>query len=134
MANVNCGCKFNCTGLAVITSLIIGIVGAFLTITAVITLAPLFLGIVIGIALIFLIALLLTVGSGNCISRRCETALDALLVGIIGTVVTAALLLAVTFAATSVIGAIVVGLLLFFVSLIITESACLARCLAECND
>ena len=134
MANINCGCKINCTGLAVITSLIISIVGVFLTITAVITLAPLFLGIVIGVALLFLVVLLLTIGSGNCIFKRCEATLDALLVGIIGTIVTAALLLAVTFAATSVIGAIVTGLLLFFVSLIITASACLARCLAECNE
>lgn len=134
MDNMNCGCKINCVGIAFIVSLIVGIVAAFLTITAVITLSPLFLGIAFGIAIVYLAVIFLVTGFGNCFTRRCEGALNALLLGILGTIITSGILFAVTFAATSVIGAIIAGALLFFFALIVTATACLVRCLAECVD
>lgn len=134
MANLNCGCRFSCTGIAVIASLILGIIAAFLRITAVITLSPLFLGIVFGIAVVYLAIILFFTGMGGCVARRCETALNAVLFGIVGTIVAVAVLFAVTFAATSVLGAIINGLLIFFFALIITATTCLIKCLAECKD
>ena len=134
MANMNCYCRFNCTGIALIVSLLVGIVAAFLRITATITLSTLFLGIAAGVALVFLAIILFITGLGRCVSRRCETALNAVLLGIVGTIITAVILLAITFVATSVIGAIITGALLFFVTLIITASVCLIKCLAACDD
>lgn len=134
MANINCGCRLNCTGVALVTSLIVGIITAFLRITAVITIAPLFLGIAFGIAVVYLAVILLISGLGGCIARRCESALNAVLLGIVGTILTSGILFAITFAATSVIGAIITGALLFFFALIITSTACFVRCLTECND
>jgi hypothetical protein len=40
--------------------------------------------------------------------------------------------LAVGFAATSILGAIITGVLLFFVSLFLTATACLVKCLEGC--
>ena len=42
-----------------------------------------------------------------------------------------AVLLAIPFAATSIVGAVLVGLLLLFFSLIFTASACLVKCRAS---
>jgi hypothetical protein len=42
-------------------------------------------------------------------------------------------LLGITFAATSIIGSIISGALLFFFSLMITTATCLIRCRNNCN-
>ncbi len=116
-----------CTTLAVIASAILGVVAAFLQITAVITVTPAFLWVALGIAVVYLAILLATTGccraSANCRCGNC--ALAAVLTGILGTALTSVVLLAITFAATSIVGAIIVGLLIFFLSLIITATACL---------
>ena len=54
-----CNCKLNCVGLAVIASIIIGIVTAMLRITAVITVTPAFLWVLFGIAVVYLAIVLL---------------------------------------------------------------------------
>lgn len=125
-----------CTTIAIIASVIIGIVAAFLRITAVITVTPAFLWVVFGIAVAYLAVLLGTMaitrrsGYRSCLC----TTLAVLLAGILGTILFSILLLAITFAATSIIGAIIVGLLLLSFSLIISTTACLVLCLANCND
>ena len=136
MANMNCCCKADCTGLAVVASIIIGIIAAFLRFSAVITVTPAFLWVTFGIAVVYLAATLLVslvargIGIRGCIC----SILPVLLTGILGTILTSVVLLAITFVATSVIGAIITGLLLAFFSITLTTIACLAKCITGCND
>ena len=130
--NNNCCFRCSCTLFAVIASAIIGIVTAFLTFSATITVTPAFLWTLFGIAIGYLAVNLVTNAYLSC---RCGTictrrTIVGLLVGILGTILTSVILLGITFAATSVIGAIITGLLLFFFSLIVSETACLAKYLA----
>ena len=132
MSNFCCDCKSNCTVLSIVASLVIGIITAFLTITAAITVTPAFLWVVLGVAVVYLAILLFTRGRDN---RVCACSiLPVLLAGILGTILLAIVLLGVTFAATSVIGAIITGLLLAFLSLIFTTTACLVTCEAGCDN
>ena len=129
MALFNCEGRNNCVGLGVVASVIIGVIAAFLQITAVITVTPAFLWVVFGIAVGYL-AILLAASFLPRPQSGCNTArltLTALLTGILGTVLVAVILLAIPFAATSVVGAILVGLLLLFFSLTVTASACLVK-------
>ena len=132
----NCETKFNCTGIAIVASLILGIIAAFLQITAVLTIPPiLFAGVVI-IALVYLavalIAISLTHTSTTC--RTLCSVLSVLLFGILGSVLFAVILLIIDVAATSVIGSILVGLLAFSFSLLLMTTACLIKCIARCDD
>ena len=132
----NCETKFNCTGIAIVASLILGIIAAFLQITAVLTIPPiLFAGVVI-IALVYLavalIAISLTHASTTC--RTLCSVLSVLLFGILGSVLFAVILLIIDVAATSVIGSILVGLLAFSFSLLLMTTACLIKCIARCDD
>lgn len=132
----SCSCRNNCTGLAIIASILIGVITAFLTITAVITVTPAFLWTVFGIAVVYLGVVLISAslgrGSGT---RSCVCSiLPVFLAGILGTILTSVILLAITFAATSIIGAIITGALLLFFSLVITSTTCLVKCVAGCSD
>ncbi len=131
--NCNCGCRLGCAGLALIASAIIGVVAAFLSFAALITVTPAFLWVLFGIAVGTLGITLL--GSSACPSdgRYCCRYLRQLIAGILGTVLTSVILLGITFAATSIVGAIITGLLLFFFSLTITSAACLVKCRYDCD-
>lgn len=123
--------RCDCTLFAIVASVIIGIITAFLRITAVITVTPAFLWVLFGIAIGFLAVLL---GISPRLQRSDTdgclcTVIPALLTGILGTVLLSAILLAITFVATSIIGAIITGLLLLFFSLTITSAACLVKCI-----
>ncbi len=128
-------CRSNCTVIAVVASLVIGIITAFLQITAAITLTPAFLWVLLSIAVVYLAV---TLVSGALFRREsCNdlcTIVTAQLVGILGTVLLSIVFLAIEFAATSIIGAILTGGLLFFFFLIVTSTACLVRCFFNCND
>lgn len=131
-----CNCKCNCTIAAIVVSLIVGIITAFLQITAVITVAPAFLWVALGIAVVYLGILVLNAGTSCCIRNnecRCA-ALDGFLAAILGTILFSVILLAVGIVATSVVSAILVGILLFFLSLVFTEAACYVRTLAACDQ
>lgn len=136
MSNLCCSNRSECIGLGVLASIVIGIVTAFLTFSAVITVGSAFLWVALGVALVYLALTLAAavlsrlIGTHSCLCRI----LPVLLTGILGTILTALVLLAVTFAATSVIGAIITGLLLLFFSLIITSVACLIKCIASCSE
>lgn len=136
MALCNCNSRWNCTSLTVIASVIIGVIAAFLQITAVITVAPVFLWVTFGIAVGYLAVTLI----GAALARRenggvgCYSTLTAQLVGILGTILFSVILLAIPFAATSFLGAIVVGLLLFFFTLTVTATACVVKCLANSRN
>ena len=127
-----CDNKPGCVTLAIIASAILGVIAALLQITAVITVTPAFLWVALGIAIVYLAVLL---GTRCCRENTCRcqnSTLCAILTGILGTALTSVILLAVTFAATSIVGAIFVGLLVLFLSLIITATACLvARCCGQ---
>ena len=131
-----CDSNCSCVGIAAILSGIIGVIAAFLQITAVITVTPVFLWVVFGIAVGYL-AITLAVAPaiqqyGGC--RRICATVAGLLTGVLLTVLAAVVLLAITFAATSVIGAIVVGILIFAIALTLGSTACLVKCLLECNN
>lgn len=134
--NCNCSCKCGCTAAAVIVSVIVGVIAAFLQITGVITVAPVFLWVALGIAVVYLgvlvVATALARRSEQC-GCKCET-LNTLLTGILGTILFSVVLLAVGITATSVVSAILVGLLLAFLSLTLTGSACFVRCTADCGN
>lgn len=128
----NCNCRYNCIDLAIVASIIIGIIAAALSVTGIIALTPAFLWVVGGIAVVYLaVVLVIAAFRGFC---GCRQILSVLLVGIIGTILTSVILLAISFAVTSIIGTIIVGLLIIFASLIFTATACLARCFARCTD
>lgn len=136
MANSNSGCHNDCAGRAVIASIIIGIITAVLRIIGVITLTPAFLWVLFGIAVVFLGIALFASGTGHLKGARlclCKI-LPVFLTGILGTVLTSVILLGITFAATSIIGAIIAGALLLFFSLFIISAACLVKCLAGCSE
>lgn len=134
----NCGCisDFNCNILSVIASVIIGVVTVLLTITATITVTPAFLWVLLGIAVVYLAVLLLTTSRFACknICRCLRTPIGLIIAGILGTILTSIILLGITFAATSIIGALITGALLFFFSLLITSVACLVRCFSGISN
>lgn len=137
MALFGCDNRCGCTFIGFIASIIIGIVAAILRFTAVITVTPTFLWVLFGIAMVYLaLALVGTAHAGtDRSSRPCIcSALSALITGILGTILFSVVLLAIEFVATSVLGAIFVGALLFFFSLTITSTACLVKCYAGCDE
>lgn len=134
MSNSTCNGRYNCVDIAVFASVIIGIIAGVLTFTAVITATPAFLWVVFGVAIGYL-AVLLFSASRLRTSLRCGyTALVAVLVGILGTLLFSVILLAISFAATSVLGAMFTGLLLGFFTLTVTATVCLIKRIVLCNE
>lgn len=135
MSMFGCNCRCNCTLAAIFLSVIAGVLGAFLQITGVITVAPSFLWTVFGIAVAFLGVYLLTSFQCNCDNLReceCDT-LNTALAGVLGTVLFALVLLSVGIVATSVVSAILVGLTIGFFALLLTATACFVRTRFHCS-
>ena len=131
----NCKCRCRCTGAALIASAILGVLTAFLQITGVITVTPAFLWVAFGIAVVYLGIQVVAAAQAGCPERspcRC-TAMNALLAGILGTILLSLILLSVGIVATSVVSAIFVGLLLFFLGLTLISTACYVRTVAGCE-
>lgn len=128
-------CSPGCTVFAVSASLIFGVITAFLRITAAITITPSFLWALLGVAVVYLAVLLVSASlfRNVCCGSLC-TIITSLLSGILGTILLSVVLLGIEFAATSVLGAVLAGALLFFFFLAVTSTACLVRCLFNCND
>ncbi len=130
-----CQNRFPCVFWAVVVSAALGIVAAFLQITGTITVAPVFSWVFFGIAVLFLAITLgaLSFNREAAVCRcRCPS-LNALLIGVLGTVVAALVILAFAFVATSIVGAIFLGIELFFFFLVLTSAACFVRCLLGCG-
>lgn len=127
-------CRTDCTVIAVVASLVLGVIAAFLRITAAITVTPAFLWVLLGIAVVYLAVTLLsaTFLRGRVCENLCSI-VTALLVGILGTILLAVVLLGIEFVATSILGAVITGALIFFYFLSVTSMACLIRCLFNCN-
>ena len=129
-----CSCKCNCTTAAVIAGVIVGVLAAFLQITGVITITPAFLWVAAGAAAVYLGLLVLRAGCCGADGGLCAcTALRALLVGILGTILFALVLLAVGITGTSVVSAILVGLTLFFLTLTVGAAACYVAAASGCG-
>lgn len=128
-------CRIGCGVLAVVVSLVLGIITAFLRITGTITLTPAFLWVLLGVAVVYLALTLFTatLSRNECCEGFCSN-VTTLLAGILGTILLSIVFLAIEFVATSVIGAILTGALLFFFFLTVTSAACLARCLFNCES
>lgn len=136
MAFFNCNSNPSCTGVAAVASAVLGVLAAFLQITGVITVTTAFLWVAFGVAVVYLAILVAgAVLSRRTVTERCRcSALNTLLAGILGTILFSVVLLAVGIVATSVINAILVGLLVLFFALTLTGSACYVRCLADCES
>ena len=136
MSNCNCYCKTSCAGLSIISGIIVAIITAMLTFMGTITLTPAFLWVTFGIAVVYLAVSALISGITNsCSTTRCICAtLPVYFIGIIGTIFTSLILLGITFAATSVVGAVISGLVLGFFTMIILSTVCLIKCNTNCNN
>ena len=130
MPTCNCNFRCSCTLFAIIASVILGVVAAFLQITGIITVTPVFLWVVFGIAVGYLGILLATGGR----TEGCCAAVRTVLAGILGTILFSVILLAVGIVATSVVSAILVGLLVLFAALTVTGAACFVRCVSDCES
>ena len=136
MSMIDCNCRCRCNLIALIASLLIGVIAAFLQITGVLYLNTIFLWAAFIIAVVYLAILILSAavaGRNEPCACLC-TNLRSLLAGALGTILFALVLLLINVATRTVIGAILVGLLLFFFTLLFTSSACLVKCLADCRD
>lgn len=133
MSENTCITRRDCTLVALIASTIVGIVTAFLRITGVITIPPVFFWVIFGISVgLLAITLVAVTSAGNTDNCGCkEKALSTQLVSLLATILLALILLAIEFAATSVIGAILTGLALLFFSLSLGSTACLIKCYAN---
>ncbi len=137
MSVVSCNCNCNCkrTIGAIIAAIIIGVLAAFFQITAAITVTTAFLWVLLGIAVVYLAVLVIA----TALIRRSEhnecscASLNTLLAGILGTILFAVVLLGFGIVATSVVSAILVGLLLGFFALTVAASACYVRSLTDCG-
>lgn len=138
MSTSDCSCRNTCTTAALIISIVIGIITAFLRITAAITVTPAFLWTIFGIAVVYLDVMLLAATFLRCCAGNMlcclRTTMSVLLGAIIATILLSVILLAVEFAATSILGAVITGLLLFSFFLTLTETACLTRCILINRD
>lgn len=131
----NCNYRPSCTFVSIAAAVIAAVAAAILQFTAVITLTPVFSIVAFGIAVAYLAVTLVTVSTArNSRSDCASNTLPVLLAGILGTILAAVILLAVSFAATSVLGAIIVGALAGFFTLMIATTACLVKCLADCCE
>ncbi|MDO4617892.1 MAG: hypothetical protein Q4B31_00045 [Clostridia bacterium] len=136
MFNTGCRCKGDCIGISLVASVIVGIITAFLSFSASITVTSAFLWVVLGIAVVYLaITLVITALSKNLCFKSCiYSTLSVQLIGILGAILTSVVLLAINFAAASVLGAIFRGATVGFLALALTETACLVKCFASCDE
>ena len=93
----NCGCNngFGCVALSVVASIVVAIITAFLTFSATITVTPAFLWVTLGIAVLYLaITYINSTNDRGEITNDCVcTSLFAIIVGILGTIITSLVLL-----------------------------------------
>ena len=135
MNRTNCNSRVECSFLALAAAIVVGVVTAIAQFTAIITVTTVFYIVAFGIAVLFLGILLSSAPILHRVTCRgcCDSNQKLTLTGILGTIATAIILIAVGFAATSVLGAIFVGLLAAFFTLMVTSIACTVSCAGECK-
>lgn len=136
MSMTDCGCRCRCSLAALVVSLILGVIAAFLRITAVLTLPAALLWAALGVAALYLPVLLLTMailGSAEVCPCLC-TNLKTLGFSALGVILLGLILLLIEFATTSVAGAILTGLFVFALIALFAGTACQIRCVANCRE
>ena len=135
MSSFSCNCRCRCPIVAIVAAVVLGVVAAFLQITGAITVTPAFLWTLFGIGVVYLgvLAVATAVARRTNASTCVCPSLDALLAGIVGTILFAVVLLGVGIVATSVVSAILVGILVGSFFLMIAATACLVRYLTGCG-
>ena len=119
--------------LAFIASVVVGVITAILRYTAVITITPAFLWVVLGIAVVFLGASVFAAILGRNSVRRCFCEYFTLfIVGELGAILLSVVLLAIPFAATSLLGALISGAMIYAIAQVVTITACVLRCIIGC--
>ena len=135
MSLTNCTCRFNCTLVSIVTAVVLGVVAAFALISGAVTVEPVFLWTALAIGILSLWVLV----AATALVRRsaasgCCDAVSGLLAGILGTILFSTILLAVGVVATSIVSAILLGILVFFLTLTFGDTACYIRCLSACDN
>lgn len=138
MSNCSCSsqCRWNCTAIGIIISIVAGIIGAIVlaTTTPVIPVA-IYWGALVT-ALVYLAVVLIAVaisrlvGTGSCL---CDT-LPTVLTGIIGTIILSILVLVINIATITLPLAILIGVLIAFIGILLSGLVCLITCIAGCNS
>lgn len=136
MSTCSCHYKSTCIVFALIASIIVGIIASFLQITAAITITPVILWVLFASAVALFAILLLSSVLAIRLGRSCDQCaiLDAILAGVLGTILFALILLTTGIVATSILTAILIGLLLFSYTLALTSLACYIRCTLNCDN
>ena len=131
-----CKTKCDCTIIAVIASVIAGIVATFLTFSGTITIPQFVLWIFFGVALGLLgLSLVAAPFIGKRESNTCLCAsLTSLFVGVFGTVLFSLVLVLVDIAAGGILASILTGLLFGLFALTITSAACIVKNLFDCGS
>ncbi len=126
MSRPNCCLRNDCLVVAIISSIFIGIIAGVLRATAIITITPAFLWVLLGIAVVYLaIAFVASTLRRFDTPYSARSTVGAFIAGVLGTILFSIILLGIPFAVTSVVGAVLTALLLASFSLIITSVACL---------
>ena len=128
MSVYNCEKSRVCSVFAIVVSVVIGIVAAIFQGTSVIATVPYYLLGSVVVALVYLAVLVLSVSIKSNIGTCAKTPLSLLLLGTLGTVLSSGVLLA-ALSPASVLGAIVVGIQVFFVSLMLISVGCYIKCI-----
>ena len=130
-----CKTKCDCTLIAVIASVIAGIIAAFLNFSAAIALPQFVLWIFFGVALgLLAVSLVAAPFVCRCENKECFCAsLVAFLVGVFGTVAAALVLVLVDITAGGLLASLIAGLLFGFFALVITSAGCLVKNLFGCE-
>ncbi|MGN1194407.1 MAG: hypothetical protein ACI4SB_02895 [Acutalibacteraceae bacterium] len=137
MALNDCDCKFRCvcTVYAIISSIILGLVAAVLSVCRVICFKPVFFWFLLVISIVYLavliIAAVLKKDERQC-KCKCQI-LNTLLAGILGTVAISILLLGIGHCIPCGLSAVLIGVLIAFFSLTVTSTACLVKLLTMCE-
>ncbi|MGM9550994.1 MAG: hypothetical protein ACI3XA_01930 [Clostridia bacterium] len=134
MTELNCQCP-DCTTHSVILSTILGVIAAFLSITCILRLTAPIIFTALIVALLYLPVVLIALSLRTCSATRCVCrALKAIIIGVLGTVITSLILLTIPCFPIGVIYAIIVGLLTLFFFLMLSSTGCLIRCISNCPD
>ncbi len=130
-----CGCrtKCDCTLFAVIASVIVGIVTAFLSFSVTLAVPAFVYWIFFGVALVLLAVSLISAPLAcRCKENFCTCAsLTTFLAGVLGTVLFSLVLLLIDLTA-GILASLLTGLLFGFFTLTVTSVACIVRNLFDC--
>ncbi len=132
MLRVGCERKSYCTIVAIIVSALMGVAIALSQISASITLTQIYFAIPLGVAIVYLAVTFLAAAIAG-FRYRGSSAFDALIVGIIGTIVMGVICLLANIIA-DVLGAVLVGLLTVFFTLMLTSTVCVIRYFTGCGE